>query len=426
MGRFWGRRGGKRYISLAKKIAAIYYFACNSMTPKHDSKLLIYSSASAAVGMPHLQPVSKEAIILILSAPAVFLIIIGFVPTKRVWADKPALQEINLLSWKNSIHKQQSMLAGKPPFSLPEAIANANKKTLKVPFEPFTATEPSFPKESSRQVTSDHSYTTSVQKSWMPSLFSAKRLALPKLGETARQQEESQERHAPEVKQDTWRGRPLRELPVIIEPMMFDLIRPLHAQKGEWEFNTLGFFPLHPETEFSWEPEFEYAIGDGFAVELELPFVNEELEFLKFTTQYTLGTGLNNKLIHAVQGIYEYGLDGGVSVPTGLWIVGVRLSRTWSFIGMSGLRSFISPQEGIQHTELLKNVALYADISETWNVGVEANIEQDFSGPTNAVLMPQAHWHLTDLIELRFGVGVEISPDRTVPLGAFRVVYSPH
>jgi hypothetical protein len=396
------------------------------MISRHDSKTLTLSRANTIVGIPCRKSVSKKIIPQkLLDASAALLIINCIITTTAVKADKRLLLKSKSSFWKSSTHKQQNGLAVASPFSATGAAASQGKETLKIPLEAFILPALSLPKGNTRQDTASHDYT-SIQTPGLPNLFSAERLSLPKLGEPSRRKDKLQGRQIPAVKRNTWRDRPLHELPVIIEPMMFDLIRPLHSQQGEWEFNTLGFFPLSPETEFAWEPEFEYAIGDGFAVELELPFVNKELEYLKFTTQYTLGTGLNNKLIHAIQGIYEYGLDGGISVPTGLWIVGVRLSRTWSFIGMSGLRSFISPQQGIQRTELLKNAALYADINETWNVGIEANIEQDFSGPTHAVLIPQAHWHITDLIELRFGVGVDISPDQTVPLGAFRVIYSPH
>lgn len=110
----------------------------------------------------------------------------------------------------------------------------------------------------------------------------------------------------------------------IPEPMVFDLVRPLGARRGELEINTLGLFPLRnrgrsrsvrdvpdaledtDETRIDWAPEIEYALFDDFAVELELPFEDEKLVAYKFAAQWTLGTTMDGKMIHGTQGIAEY------------------------------------------------------------------------------------------------------------------------
>lgn len=75
--------------------------------------------------------------------------------------------------------------------------------------------------------------------------------------------------------------------PRIPEPMVFDLVRPLGARRGEVEFNTLGLVPLtrktrkvddvtdllglvrrSPDTQgVEWAPEAEFVLTDGIALE---------------------------------------------------------------------------------------------------------------------------------------------------------------
>ncbi len=88
------------------------------------------------------------------------------------------------------------------------------------------------------------------------------------------------------------------EGPRIPEPMVFDLIRPLGAKRGEAELNSLGRIPLSRKARqvdgvsdplglvrrsqdrqgTEWAPEIEYALTDGLAVEFELPMENLSVE----------------------------------------------------------------------------------------------------------------------------------------------------
>lgn len=63
--------------------------------------------------------------------------------------------------------------------------------------------------------------------------------------------------------------------PLIPEPMVFDMIRPLAAPKGELEANTLALFPLNARGEdIDWAPpEIEYAFANGWAAEFECPSI---------------------------------------------------------------------------------------------------------------------------------------------------------
>src|SRR5688500_18024187 len=61
------------------------------------------------------------------------------------------------------------------------------------------------------------------------------------------------------------------------EPMVFDLVDPLGAPKGELEINTLmDFVPRTGKLE--WQPEIEYAFADGYAAEFELPLENSTVQ----------------------------------------------------------------------------------------------------------------------------------------------------
>ena len=67
--------------------------------------------------------------------------------------------------------------------------------------------------------------------------------------------------------------------PHIPEPMVFDMVRPLGAQRGELEINTLAQRNLSGSgSRTEWAPEIEYAFMDGLAIEFELPFENSELK----------------------------------------------------------------------------------------------------------------------------------------------------
>jgi hypothetical protein len=58
--------------------------------------------------------------------------------------------------------------------------------------------------------------------------------------------------------------------PLIPEPMVFDMIRPLAAPRGKLEVNTLALFPLRAKDEdVDWAPEIDAFSGGaaGFGVQ---------------------------------------------------------------------------------------------------------------------------------------------------------------
>lgn len=229
--------------------------------------------------------------------------------------------------------------------------------------------------------------------------------------------------------------------PRIPEPMVFDLVRPLGARKGELEINTLAIIPLNRRAAPSgipdaiglpgrnrprpeWAPEIEYAISDGFAVEFELPFEDDRLEAYKGAVQYTFGTAFDNRFIHGTQGIMLYDRTENTWSPTLLYLFGLRIDERWSFLGMCGVRTEISDREPGERTERLFNLSIFYDMNEQTTVGLESNYSHSLSGAADLLLMPQVHWEITDYWMLQYGAGLNFSQDRTLPEVALRLIRS--
>lgn len=227
--------------------------------------------------------------------------------------------------------------------------------------------------------------------------------------------------------------------PRIPEPMVFDLVRPLGAKRGEFEVNTLGIFPLRraqpvegdlPDAlgletnDVEWAPEIEYAIRDGLALEFELPFEGGTLGAYKAAAQWTFGTGFQNHFIHGTQLIVQYDRRPATWVPTLLYLAGVRFDERWSALGMFGLRGDTGAADPGDRLNFIANLSVFADVSAHLTMGLEANFEQTLAGKTALLMMPQVHWEVTDFFMIQGGAGARISDEKTVPEVAARVIRS--
>lgn len=230
--------------------------------------------------------------------------------------------------------------------------------------------------------------------------------------------------------------------PRIPEPMVFDLIRPLGAKRGEAEVNTLGMVPLSRKTGrvnntpdplglvrrspdrqgIEWAPEIEYAIRDGLAVEFELPLENGYLEAYKGAGQVTFGTAFDHHFIHGAQAIVQYDLEPKLWTATWLYLAGVRLDETWTVFGMFGPRHEIGPVTGGRKVELLSNVTVFADVTDRVVAGVETNVGQVVGGSTSLLVMPQIHYELGMFWMLQAGVGARFTSGLTLPEVGFRLI----
>jgi hypothetical protein len=237
--------------------------------------------------------------------------------------------------------------------------------------------------------------------------------------------------------------------PIIPEPMVFDLVRPLGARRGELEFNTLGLIPISRERGtpvVEWAPEVEYAVRDNLAFEFELPFGDGRLEAYKFAGQYTFGTGFEERYIHGAQGIVQYDRDRRSTTLTLLYLWGVRFDESCSMLGMAGARTefagdtlgrrtgfLTDPLEGApefttigrqggSRTEMLINLSLFNELSDRLILGFETNVARGLEGEASLLLMPQFHWGFTDDWQLQAGVGTQHVAGNVVPLAAFRLI----
>ena len=230
--------------------------------------------------------------------------------------------------------------------------------------------------------------------------------------------------------------------PRIAEPMVFDLIRPLGARRGEGEVNVLGLVPLRHETSrgngvqdplglvrrspdretIEWAPEIEYAVCDGVALEFEVPMENSLVEAYKGAGQITFGTALNHRFIHGAQAILQYGRDSSVWTTTGLYLAGFRFNDTWSMFGMVGGRGEILGPVSNKQAEFLTNVTLFADITDRMVAGIETNLNQVIGGNTEILFMPQLHYEIDRYWMVQGGVGARFAAVRTLPVAGFRII----
>lgn len=230
--------------------------------------------------------------------------------------------------------------------------------------------------------------------------------------------------------------------PRIPEPIVFDLVRPLGALKGEVEINTLGMVPLSrkigkvdgatdplglvrrsPDRQgVEWAPEIEYVLMDGLAVEFELPMETLSVEAYKVAAQATFGSLFHHRFIHGAQVIAQYNTDPRFWTTTWLYLAGVRLDKTWSLFGMVGPRFEHGETFNGFHKEFLSNVTLFADVTDRFVAGVETNFAQVLGGHSTVLVMPQVHYEVDFHWMAQAGVGVRITNDLTIPVIGFRLI----
>lgn len=233
--------------------------------------------------------------------------------------------------------------------------------------------------------------------------------------------------------------------PHVPEPMVFDLVRPLEARKGEIEANTLAVIPFkkrrtgsaraadelglvplsRDEAELEWAPEIEIALWDGFAIEFEFPFEGSRLEELKLAVQGTFGTAFEHRFIHGFQGIAERALESTTTTWTGLYLAALRLSPRWSLLGMWGVSHETGAgigDKGGDRTQLLQNLSIFCALGPWSHIGLETNYARSTQGAATLLLMPQVQVDFGPHFSVQFGAGAGFSKSETLPQAAVRVV----
>jgi hypothetical protein len=201
----------------------------------------------------------------------------------------------------------------------------------------------------------------------------------------------------------------------IPEPMVFDLIRPLGAKKGEFEANVLAQRAITgPSQTIEWAPEIEYAIADGFAIELELPFEGAQVHEYKVGLQATLGTAGNT--IHGLHYLGIHDIGSGRTGHTLLYVLGVRWSEKISTLSMAGVGSRgFGPKRSAEFAEICKchvprshmalNHTTFYEKDKNTTFGLEVNFRT--AGEDYILVMPQIHKNLSHRYTIQGGVGIE-------------------
>lgn len=209
----------------------------------------------------------------------------------------------------------------------------------------------------------------------------------------------------------------------IPEPLVFDLVRPLGSPRGEVEVN--AFLNRIPGAgELQWSPEIEYSFADGYAVELELPYLNSHLQEYKLALQGTLGTLLDGRMIHGWQGIARRGRHEHAYSADALYLNGLRLSDKWSTMNMAGMRRTSFNGDGELHG--LFNTAWFYHASHKLVLGMELNNELRPQRQWHYRLTPQLHYSFSDHRAIQIGMGPSrLADDRKSEwLSAIRFIYS--
>jgi hypothetical protein len=231
------------------------------------------------------------------------------------------------------------------------------------------------------------------------------------------------------------------DLLLVPEPLLFDMVRPLGARKGELEFNTLAVFPwssrrhngetggISPSaTEdrggIEWAPEVEFAPIDNFAIEFEYPFEHATLESYKVGLQYTIGTAFNHQYIHGFQVLVEPTTDWRDWNTTLLYIGGMRFSETWSGLFMIGGRVDLEGPNSGESFENLLNLAIFKDISHSMSIGLESNYSSHTSCSKEIVLVPQVQYEVTDHFQMQAGLGFGFAEQASEQAFILRVIWS--
>lgn len=191
-------------------------------------------------------------------------------------------------------------------------------------------------------------------------------------------------------------------VPHIPEPLLFDLMRPMHARRGELEINTLA--TVSASGPIRWAPEVEYAVADGVGIEFEAPWVGGYHKATKFGFQFRMG--YDQRSIHGVQVLAEKEASSqpGTAV-TALYLLGHRFSDEWSLLSMSGAEAGFG--SGVTEWKGVQNLSLFRTWSETVTTGLEINWKfssRDLSD--QLAVTPQVHWAWDRNWMVQAGVGV--------------------
>lgn len=206
----------------------------------------------------------------------------------------------------------------------------------------------------------------------------------------------------------------------IPEPMIFDLVRPLGAAKGEFEINSLFISPIGRGGRLYWAPEIEYAFGRGTAVEFELPITGVEVESYKFAMQQKLPVRRTRRFTHGLQGIGEVERGREAWDVSSLYILGIRWQERWSTMSMYGAHH--RREHGGRRTMPLINNSVFYEKWRYTALGIETNVKGIRDAQSSLLLVPQVHVRLPQQFNLQLGAGYARVPGDRGALLSWRLI----
>ena len=203
---------------------------------------------------------------------------------------------------------------------------------------------------------------------------------------------------------------------------MFDLVRSLGASRGELEVNALTVNDFRAGLDkFYWNPEVEWVVRDGIALELELAMDRGRVESTKLMTQLTFGTPLPGRYIHGAQIIGERsGIDEGYDLAV-VYVGAHRFSERWSLSIIQGAKYGAGIEDRArEYWSWLGNATLFAETRRaTW--GLEVNLESPRSEAPSVRITPQVHLARGNW-GLQLGAGVAASAGTQQSFAALRLI----
>jgi hypothetical protein len=194
---------------------------------------------------------------------------------------------------------------------------------------------------------------------------------------------------------------PLIDFP---EPMLFDMVRGLGAERGELEANVLAHAALRAPGEVNWAPEIEYAFADWHAVELELGFTNSELKALKLGVQGTLR--YRDGDAHGWQALVDFDPLDDALLTSLLYVGAVRVSPRISLVALIG-PAVVADFQRAAHERASAggavNATLFVAAAARTTLGLESNLLFEH-GLDLVRILPQWHQQIGSHLRVQSGV----------------------
>ncbi len=206
--------------------------------------------------------------------------------------------------------------------------------------------------------------------------------------------------------------------PRIPEPMVYDLVRPLGAPRGELEINSLFLRPLRRGRPLEWAPEIEYTFAKGYGIEFELPAEGSVVESFKLAAQGTFGVYGRERTIHGWQALGERWRYGDEWKTDLLYLTGTRWHRRWSTFTMIGAR--VESVEGRGGRTPVWNQSVFFHPSKQLNLGLESNWSGAGARSRHWLAMPQVTWRKSRY-NIQAGAGSRRVQGQTKPVAAWRI-----